>query len=121
MGEGVCPSRRRPPRRNARDRTAAAVRLRRMADPAIPMRRSVTYTVVITRHPRYYVARCPALPSCVTLHKSRARAYAEVKRLIREQVTSFVADDHPLPPDPVVSVKHLRLNLTEIREEVDLR
>jgi predicted RNase H-like HicB family nuclease len=85
------------------------------------MRRSVTYTVVITRHPRYYVARCPALHSCVTFHKSRARAYADLKRLVREHVTSLIADDHPLPPDPIVSVKHLRLNLAEIREEVDSR
>ena len=86
-----------------------------------PMKRSVTYTVVVTRHPRYYVARCPALPSCVTFHKSRARAYTEVKHLVRDRVTGFVADGSPLPPDPIVSVKHLRLNLTEIREEVDLR
>lgn len=81
------------------------------------MKRTVTYTVVITRHPRYYVAKCPALPSWVTFHKSRAKAYAALKTQIREHVGSRLIGDQPLPSDPVVSVKHLRLNLDEIREE----
>lgn len=85
------------------------------------MQRSVTYTVFIVRHPRGFVATCPALRDCVTLGSSRAGVYKASKDLIRRRLTKLIEEHQPVPPDPVVSVKHLRLNLVEIQREVNLR
>ncbi len=85
------------------------------------MQRSVTYTVLITKHPRGFVANCPALTDCVTLGRSRAGAYKAIKDLIRRRLTNLIEDHRPPPPDPVVSVKHLRINLMDIHREVNLR
>ena len=87
----------------------------------IPMNRSVTYTVVITRHPRGFVAACLAFADCVTLGRSRAGAYKAIKDLIRHRLTRLIEEHGPVPSDPVVSVKHLRINLLEIHREVNLR
>ena len=85
------------------------------------MQTSVTYTVLITKHARGFVATCPALNDCVTLGRSRAGAYKAVKDLIRRRLTRLIEEHDPLPRDPVVSVKHLRINLMEIHREVNLR
>ena len=82
---------------------------------------SVTYTVVITRHPRGFVATCPALNDCTTLGKSRAGAYKAIKDLIRRRLTKLIENQQRPPTDPVVSVKHLRINLLDIHKELDLR
>ena len=83
--------------------------------------RTVTYTVLITKHPRGFVANCPALNDCTTLGKSRAGTYKAIKDLIRRRLTTLIEEHQPTPTDPVVSVKHLRLNLLEIHKEVNLR
>jgi len=85
------------------------------------MYRSVTYTVFITKHPRGFVATCLALADCVTLGRSRAGAYKAIKDLIRRRLTELIEEHCPVPADPVVSVKHLRINLLEIQREVNLR
>jgi predicted RNase H-like HicB family nuclease len=85
------------------------------------MQRTVTYAVVITKHPKGFVATCLAFPNCVTLGRSRAGAYKAIKDLIRRHLTTLAEEHRPVPPDPVVSVKHLRLDLLEIHREVDLR
>jgi predicted RNase H-like HicB family nuclease len=85
------------------------------------MNRSVTYTVLITKHPKGFVATCLALTDCVTLGRSRAGAYKAIKDLIRHRLTRLIEEHRPVPPDTVVSVKHLRLNLLEIHREVNLR
>jgi predicted RNase H-like HicB family nuclease len=103
---------------DARGKTAAAALL---ADPAIPMQRSVTYTVIISRHPRGFVAACPAFKDCVTLGRSRSGAYKSIKDLIRKRLAKIIEDQTPPPADLVVSVKHLRLNLLDIEKEVNLR
>lgn len=85
------------------------------------MQKSATYTVIITRHPRGFVAACPAFSDCTTLGRSRADAYKSIKALIRERLAKVI-DDQAIPPsDPVVSVKHLRLNLLDIEKEINLR
>ena len=82
---------------------------------------SVTYTVIISRHARGFVAACPAFPDCTTLATSRSSAYKAIKDLIRKRLIQVI--DHEGAPtiDPVVSVKHLRLNLLEIEKEINLR
>jgi predicted RNase H-like HicB family nuclease len=83
--------------------------------------RTVTYTVQITKHPKGFVATCPALSDCITLGKSRAGAYKAIKDLIRRRLTRLIENQQSIPTDPVVSVKHLRINLLEIHKELDLR
>jgi predicted RNase H-like HicB family nuclease len=83
--------------------------------------RTITYTVLITKHPKGFVATCPALNDCTTLGKSRAGAYKSIKDLIRRRLTKLIENQHPAPTDPVVSVKHLRINLLDIHKELDLR
>lgn len=85
------------------------------------MQRTVTYTVIISRHPRGFVAACPAFTDCVTFGRSRSAAYKSIKDLIRERLVQFIDNQAPPPPDPVASVKHLRLNLLDIEKEVNLR
>jgi predicted RNase H-like HicB family nuclease len=85
------------------------------------MQRTVTYTVIISRHPRGFVAACPAFTDCVTLGHSRIGAYKSIKDLIRKRLAQALEDQTPPPSDPVASVKHLRLNLLDIEKEVNLR
>jgi len=103
---------------DARGKTAAAALL---AGPAIPMYTSVTYTVIISRHTRGFVAHCPTFPDCTTLAPSRSSAYKAIKDLIRRRLVQVIDNEGAPPLDPVVSVKHLRLNLLEIEKEVNLR
>ncbi|MEX2158130.1 MAG: type II toxin-antitoxin system HicB family antitoxin [Dehalococcoidia bacterium] len=83
--------------------------------------RTVTYTVLITKHPKGFVATCPALNDCTTLGKSRAGAYKAIKDLIRRRLIKLIESEQQPPTDPVVSVKHLRIDLLEIHKELDLR
>lgn len=85
------------------------------------MQKSATYTVIISRHPHGFVAACPAFADCVTLARSRTAAYKSIKEQIRKRLAEDVDYQRPPPTDPVVSVKHLRLNLIEIEKELNLR
>jgi predicted RNase H-like HicB family nuclease len=85
------------------------------------MRRSVTYTVIIARHPRGFVANCPALHDCIALGASRVAAYKAIKDLIRRHLGRIIQAHEQVPKDAVVSVKHLRINLLEINREVNLQ
>ena len=85
------------------------------------MQKSVTYTVLITRHPKGFVGSCPALTDCVVLGGSRAGTYKAVKSRIRRRLIRFLEEQRPVPTDSVVAVKHLRLNLVELAREVSLR
>ena len=85
------------------------------------MQRTVTYTVLIMKRSNDFLATCPALPHCSAIAGTRATAYREVKRLIRSRLSETLAAHRAIPSDPVVSVKHLRLDLSPIREEIDLR
>jgi predicted RNase H-like HicB family nuclease len=84
------------------------------------MKKTVTYTVIITRHPKGFVASCPAFQDCLVLGNSRSNAYRSIKQLIRKRLIQAVETDTSPPTNPVVSVKHLRLNLLEIEKEVRL-
>ena len=88
--------------------------------PGVTMQNTVTYTIVVTKHSKGFVATCPALPDCVELGRSRAGVYKAIKERIRHSLTTLITNDRPLPTDPVVSVKHLRINLVEIHKELDL-
>ncbi len=85
------------------------------------MQRTITYTVLIMKRPHDYLAACPALPRCTAVAPSRAIAYKDIKRRIRYRLSEIIAHGAAIPVDPVVSVKHLRLDLSPIREEVELR
>jgi predicted RNase H-like HicB family nuclease len=85
------------------------------------MQTTASYTVIISRHPRGFVASCPAFSDCITLARSRGSAYKSIKDLIRKRVAQFLDDQTSPPVDPVVTVKHLRLNLRDIEKEINLR
>ena len=85
------------------------------------MQTSVTYTVLISRHPRGFVASCLAFSDCATLARSRSGAYKSIKDLIRKRLIQAIDEQCHPPVDPVVSVKHLRLNLLDIEKEINLR
>jgi predicted RNase H-like HicB family nuclease len=86
-----------------------------------PMQRTITYTVLIMKRSNDFLATCPALPHCSAVAATRATAYRGIKRLIRRRLADTFAHHFAIPSDPVVSAKHLRLDLASIREEVDLR
>jgi hypothetical protein len=77
--------------------------------------------VLIMKRPHDYLATCPALARCVAVAPSRATAYKDIKRRIRSRLSEIVARGMTIPVDPIAAIKHLRLDLTPIREEVDLR
>lgn len=80
------------------------------------MQRTVAYFAIISRHPRSFVAACPALTDCVTLGRSGSDAYKSIKDLIRRRLAQVMDDRSPLPSDPGVSVKHLQLNVLDIEK-----
>ncbi|HXG35379.1 MAG TPA: type II toxin-antitoxin system HicB family antitoxin [Dehalococcoidia bacterium] len=85
------------------------------------MLKSITYTIIITKHPKGFVAHCPALRDCITFATSRVGAYKAIKELVRRRLTALIEEFLPIPTNPVVSVKQLRINLMEIHAEVDLQ
>jgi predicted RNase H-like HicB family nuclease len=85
------------------------------------MQRTVTYTIFIIKHARGYVATCPAFADSVTLGRSRAGSYKAIKDRLRRRLTKLIENNQAIPTDPVVSVKHLRIDLAEIHKELDLR
>jgi predicted RNase H-like HicB family nuclease len=85
------------------------------------MQRTVTYTIFISRRRDGYAATCPALLHCVTFGRSRSATYRAIKDQIRRRLTSLFERHQQVPPDTVVSVKYLRLDLRELRQAVELQ
>ena len=85
------------------------------------MQRTITYTVVIGRHQGKYVATCPALREITCVATNRREAYRAMKTALRTKLTAMILTNTALPVDPVVSVKHLRLDLLDLKMEGELR
>jgi predicted RNase H-like HicB family nuclease len=85
------------------------------------MEKTITYTIVITKQPKGFVATCLAFSDCVTLGRNRGAAYKSIKDLIRRRLAKLIDEQRPIPRDRIVSVKYLRLNLLDIYLEVNLR
>lgn len=85
------------------------------------MQRTITYTVIIGRHQGKYVATCPALRDVVCVATNRREAYRAIKRALRTTLTALMLTNKSLPTDPIVSVKHLRLDLLDLKMEGELR
>ena len=85
------------------------------------MQRTITYTVLVGRYQGKYVATCPALRDIACVATNRREAYRAMKRAMRTKLTTLILTNSPLPADPVVSVKHLRLDLLDLKMEGELR
>ncbi len=103
---------------DARGKAAAAALL---AGPAYSlMKWTITFTVFITRNPNGFTATCPAFPHHTVTGPNRRAAYKTIKESIRKELCRNLDQELPSPKDPVVSVKHLRVNMLEIHREVGL-
>lgn len=84
------------------------------------MKWTVTYIVIIVRTPQGFTASCPAFPQHTVTAANRRAAYRAIKEAIREELRRDLRQELPVQRDPVVSVKHLRVNMMEVRMEVGL-
>ena len=85
------------------------------------MERTVSYTVFILHTPVGYQAVCPAFPH-LNIHATRASiAYARAKAVIKDQLRSHLATANPIPRDPVLQTKTLRIDLWYLSEQEELR
>lgn len=103
--------------RDARGKTAAAAL---ETGPPFLMRSSLTLTIFITRNGDDFAAVCPALPDCRITARSRSKAYRDIKTVVYDRLAE-IGSLEPLPDDPIVSVRKLRVDLLRLWEEVDLR
>ncbi len=81
---------------------------------------TVTYTVFIVRTPAGFTASCPAFPEYAVTAPNRRAAYRAIKASIRKELRNDLSRELPVPRDPVVSVKHLRVNMLDVGMEVGL-
>jgi GTPase Era involved in 16S rRNA processing len=81
---------------------------------------TVTYIVVIVRNSAGFTASCPAFPQHTITAPNRRAAYRAIKEAIREELRNDLNKELPVQLDPVVSVKHFRLNMLDIGMEVGL-
>lgn len=85
------------------------------------MNRTATYLILITRFVGGYTAYTPAFPQLFTQASTARVAYARLKPLLKSHISSLIAHDKPIPRDPVFQTRTLRLDLTHLREEEELR
>lgn len=85
------------------------------ADPAYhTMRKTATYAIIVGRKGEDFVAWCPTVGNTVAMDRTRNRAYRKMRQIVREYVRDSLANSELVPRDPIVSIKHLRLNLVEL-------
>ncbi|MEX2246946.1 MAG: hypothetical protein WEC75_09680 [Dehalococcoidia bacterium] len=85
------------------------------------MDRSASFTIVIVRTPDGYKAVAPAFPRLIVeAHSSRA-AYKQLKDRITREVGERFAISQPIPSDPVVQTRTLRLDLWHLRQKEELQ
>jgi predicted RNase H-like HicB family nuclease len=81
---------------------------------------TTTYTIFIVRNTAGFTAFCPAFPQHTVTATNRRAAYKAIKAAIRKGLGSYLHQESPIPRDPVVSVKHFRVNMLDIGMEVGL-
>jgi hypothetical protein len=81
---------------------------------------TTTYTIFIVRNTAGFTAFCPAFPQHTVTAPNRRAAYRAIKSAIRKDLGSHLNHDSAIPRDPVVSVKHFRVNMLDIGMEVGL-
>lgn len=93
------------------------------ADPEMEstMNNSATYTILIIREPLGYLAYAPAFPKIFGQAPTARVAYARLKPLLRLHLQSLIANDGPIPRDPVFQTRTIRLDLRHLREAEELR
>lgn len=85
------------------------------------MDRTATYTISITRTSAGYTAYAPAFPDIISTARGSRVAYARLKVLLKARVLRLLSDMQPLPHDPVVQTKTIRLDLWYLRQQEELR
>ncbi len=85
------------------------------------MDRTATYLIIIARTPSGYAAYAPAVPSLFAQASTARVAYARLKPLLKAHISSLIANDKPIPRDPVFQTRTIRLDLWHLREQEELR
>jgi predicted RNase H-like HicB family nuclease len=85
------------------------------------MDRTAAYSIIITRTTTGYTAYAPAFPDIISTARGSRVAYARLKILLKTRVLRLLADMRPLPRDPVVQTKTIRLDLWYLRQQEELR
>ncbi len=84
------------------------------------MNRTASYFILIARTHQGYLAYAPAFPKIVGTASSGRVAYARLKVQLKDHITQLVADDQPVPRDPVFQTRTLRLDLWQLNQREEL-
>lgn len=85
------------------------------------MDRTSSYLVIITRTNSGFAATCPAFPDLIAEGRGVRVAYARLKTLIKTKLLSAFAQSAPVPRDPVVQTRTLRVDLWYLRQQEELQ
>lgn len=85
------------------------------------MDNTATYFILIVRQHSVYLAYAPAFPKIYGQASTARIAYARLKPLLKTHLQSLIAQDSPIPRDPVFQTRTLRLDLRQLREREELR
>jgi predicted RNase H-like HicB family nuclease len=85
------------------------------------MERTASYLILMSRARNSYVATCPAFPDLAAQGTGARQAYARLKVAIKARLLKLISAGEPIPVDPVVQVRTLRLDLWYLRDQEELR
>lgn len=85
------------------------------------MERSAAYLIVIIRSGGEYFAVAPAFPQLRGRAPSARAAYRHLKEKITTHIRHLIDVGEPIPREPVVQTRTLRLDLWYLRDQEDLR
>ncbi len=84
------------------------------------MNRTASYFILIARTHQGYLAYAPAFPKIVATASSGRVAYARLKIRLKDRITQLLAEDQPVPRDPVFQTRTLRLDLWQLKQKEEL-
>lgn len=85
------------------------------------MDRTASYAVIILRTSAGYAASCPAFPDLLAEGRGARIAYARLKMLIKTRLLSAFSRGAPVPRDPVVQTRTLRVDLWYLQQQEELQ
>ncbi len=85
------------------------------------MDRTASYFIVISRTHDGYQATAPAFPELRAGGRSARLAYARLKLSLKTILLQLLASGRPLPRDPVIQSRTLRVDLWYLREQEELQ
>jgi predicted RNase H-like HicB family nuclease len=85
------------------------------------MDNTATYTILILRTDKGYLAYAPAFPNIYGQASTARVAYARLKPLLKQHLRSLIAKSELILRDPVFQTRTIRLDLRHLREQEELR